>query len=78
MLDYRDSKTQQLAQAILKSYRKSASMTQSDLAKKLATPQSFVSKYESGERILNISEIRIVCSVLGRSLVEFSTDIEKG
>lgn len=40
-------------------------MRQEDLAKKLKVPQSFVSKYESGERLLTFSETVSVCHALG-------------
>ncbi len=42
--------------------------TQEELAKKLKVPQSFVSKYESGERRIDLVELRLVCCALGVSL----------
>jgi transcriptional regulator with XRE-family HTH domain len=36
--------------ALLRDLRKEAGLRQTDLAKKLEKPQSYVSKYESGER----------------------------
>ena len=37
--------------------RKELSLTQSELASKLSRPQSFVSKYESGERKIDTVEL---------------------
>ncbi len=45
--------------------RKQASMTQSQLAKKLGKPQSFVAKYEGGERRLDVIEFVDVVTALG-------------
>lgn len=45
--------------------RTKANITQSDLAKKLKKPQSFVSKYENGERRLDVVEFIAVCKALG-------------
>ncbi len=42
--------------ARLKSVRKTAGVTQQQLAKRLRRPQSFVSKYETGERRLDVVE----------------------
>jgi predicted transcriptional regulator len=42
-------------------------MTQVEVARKLKKPQSFVSKYESGERNLDVVEFVAVCRVLGTS-----------
>jgi transcriptional regulator with XRE-family HTH domain len=45
--------------------RKSAAITQVDLAKSLGRPQSFVSKYEAGERRLDVAEYVVISRVLG-------------
>ena len=39
-------------------------ITQAELAKRLDKPQSFVSKYENGERRLDVVELITVCKVL--------------
>ena len=44
--------------------RKAKGMSQSALAKALGTPQSFVSKYEHGQRQPDIGEFLNVCRVL--------------
>lgn len=45
--------------------RKEADLTQVDVAKRLKKPQSFVSKYETGERKLTVGDFIVVCRVLG-------------
>lgn len=45
--------------------RKTAGLTQSDLAATLARPQSFVSKYERGERRLDVIEFLDVTKAIG-------------
>jgi len=44
--------------------RKTAQLTQAELAKKLQRPQSFVSKYERGERRLDVVEFLDVARAL--------------
>ena len=51
--------------------RKSAGFTQSDLAGRLRRPQSFVSKYERGERRLDVIEFCEVCRALSIDPVAF-------
>ncbi len=53
-----------------------AGLRQADLARKLGEPQSFVSKYESGERRLDVLELRQLCTILGVSLAEFVCQLE--
>jgi transcriptional regulator with XRE-family HTH domain len=54
----------------LRGFRERAGLRQSDLSSRLGRPQSFVSKYESGERRLTFIEVREICIALG---VRFST-----
>ena len=44
--------------------RKAAGVTQVDLARRLGRPQSFVSKYEQGERRLDFVEFVMICKLL--------------
>ena len=55
--------------ALLRHYRERAGLLQSDVAERLARPQSFVSKYESGQRRLDLVELNAVCDALGVSVV---------
>jgi transcriptional regulator with XRE-family HTH domain len=48
-----------------------AGLRQGDLAKRLKQSQSFVSKYESGERRLDVLEVQQICKAVGLSLGEF-------
>ncbi|MBD2503837.1 helix-turn-helix domain-containing protein [Anabaena azotica] len=45
--------------------RKEAQLTQQSLAKSLQKPQSFVAKYENGERRLDVVEFLMVTRVIG-------------
>jgi transcriptional regulator with XRE-family HTH domain len=50
---------------LLKETREKRGLTQIDVAKKLNRPQSFVSKYENGERRLDVVEFLEVADALG-------------
>lgn len=52
-------------------------LRQLDIADKLGVPQSFISKIETGERRIDIVELRAICAVLGTSLFEFIQVFEK-
>lgn len=53
---------QLLAQA-----RADAGLTQLQVAKRVKRPQSFVSKYENGERQLDVIEFVSICKAIGVS-----------
>ncbi len=56
--------------AVLRQLRRDAGLTQVEVAARLDVPQSFVSKYESGERRLDVIELRHVAEALGVTLAE--------
>lgn len=57
--------------------RKEAKLTQAKLAQSLNKPQSFVAKYENGERRLDVIEFMQVTRVLGIDPCEIIRAIEK-
>jgi transcriptional regulator with XRE-family HTH domain len=57
--------------------RKDAGLTQSDLAARLKRPQSFVSKYENGERRLDLIELLDVAAVLHLDVVAIIHDLQQ-
>ncbi len=63
-------------QELLKRIRQDKGIRQIVLAEKLGVPQSFISKYESGDRQLDILELRQVCQAIGISLQEFIKELE--
>ena len=68
---------QEQLQSLLRLVRTEAGLTQTDVATRLEQPQSLVSKYESGERRLDILELREVCAASGMPLPEFIKRLEK-
>ena len=71
------SSRQEALQELLKSERTRVGLTQSGLAERLGRPQSFVSKIESGERLLDLIELKELCDTLGISIVAFVTRFEE-
>jgi transcriptional regulator with XRE-family HTH domain len=67
---------QQALCRLLRERREQAGLRQIDVADRLGLPQSFVSKYESGERRLDLIELRQVCHAVGMSLGQFVADFE--
>ena len=51
--------------SLLVSARVKAGLTQTEVSAKLGRPQSFVAKYEGGERRLDVIEFVQVCVALG-------------
>lgn len=54
--------------ALLRTLREETGLRQVDVAELLDVPQSFVSKYESGERRLDLIELQAVCKALSSTL----------
>jgi transcriptional regulator with XRE-family HTH domain len=57
--------------AQLAAERKQAGMTQDVVARKLSKPQSYVAKYERGERRLDIVELMEISAAIGFDPVRF-------
>lgn len=66
----------QLLCTILRELRHEAGLTQVEVADRLDEPQSFVSKYESGERRLDVVELRLVAEALETTLSAVVTRLE--
>jgi transcriptional regulator with XRE-family HTH domain len=62
------SEKQLALQKALKDARLKAGLTQSQLAKLLGKPQSFVAKYELGERRLDVIEFTEICKFIDVNL----------
>jgi transcriptional regulator with XRE-family HTH domain len=62
---------------LLRQVRKDAGLRQTELAKRLGQPQSFVSKYESGERRLDLLDLDGVCRAVDITLTAFVRRFER-
>jgi len=63
--------------SLLKKYRKVAGLTQVECSMALGRPQSFMSDVESGNRRLDIVQLRDLCEVLGVGLGDLIAEFEK-
>jgi transcriptional regulator with XRE-family HTH domain len=63
---------------VLRELRQEAKLTQAELAERLGLPQSFVSKYEIGERRLDLVELAWIARALGVPLGEIVARFERG
>lgn len=71
-----DPQARAVLRSLLRQVRKEAGLRQRDLADQLEQPQSFVSKYETGERRLDLLEIREICVACGITLGDFAERFE--
>lgn len=62
---------------MLKTMREELGVRQVVLAQRINRPQSFVSKYETGEKSLTLLELREVCFALGVPLMDFICRLEE-
>jgi len=61
---------------LLREMRIEAGLTQVDLAARIEKDQAYVSRYESGQRRLDVLEVREICQVVGVTLEEFVKRLE--
>lgn len=67
---------QEKLQELLRQIRQDKRIRQAELAEKLGVPQSYVSKYESGDRRLDVLELRQICSAMNIPIKEFIQKLE--
>ncbi len=67
---------QQLFLSLLVEARKAKGLTQAELATALGKPQSFVAKYENGERRLDVIEFVDIAAALNMSSSDLLAQIE--
>ncbi|MFG1476633.1 helix-turn-helix domain-containing protein [Xanthobacter agilis] len=65
-----------LLQTLLVEARKAKGLTQAELAEALNKPQSFVAKYENGERRIDVVEFVDITAALGVSTADLLARIE--
>lgn len=57
--------------------RRSAGLTQEVVAKRLSKPQSFVAKYENGERRIDVIELIRIAQALDADLLEIIAELSR-
>jgi len=62
--------------ALLRELREQKQLTQKDLADKIGSDQTFISKIEIGERRVDIIELKYICEALEVGIVEFISQVE--
>ena len=68
----RRERAKKILRALLRQAREEAGIRQADLARKLGRKQGFVSKYELGDRRLDLVDLADICDALGISFTEFA------
>lgn len=74
---YKNKTRNRILEQFLKDLRIERKVNQKELASRLSVPQSFISKYETGERDLNYFEIRLICEALDISIFDFVKQLEE-
>lgn len=66
-----------VVEALLKELRVKSGLRQIDVASSMGVQQSMVSKYEVGERRLDILEIRSLCILFNIPFTDFVAELER-
>lgn len=64
-------------QKLLRAARTAAGLKQTELARKIGADQSFVSRYERGERRLDLVELEAICAACGIKLSALVASFEQ-
>jgi transcriptional regulator with XRE-family HTH domain len=62
---------------LLREVRLETGLTQVELAARIEKDQAYVSRYESGQRRLDVLEVREICQAIGITLGAFVKRLEK-
>ncbi|MBN8886820.1 MAG: helix-turn-helix transcriptional regulator [Rudaea sp.] len=62
---------------ILREWRLEVGLSQSEVAKRLKRPQTYVSAIEVGRQSVTVFQLRDLCRVYGRTLAQFVAELEK-
>ena len=67
----------ELLRKMLVESREQARLTQTQVAQRLGKPQSYISKYERGERRLDFTEFLEIADVLAINVIDFINNYRK-
>lgn len=67
---------QLIFQNMIREARLNAGLTQAKLSDKLGKPQSYIAKYETGERRLDVIELLNILAVIGQNPTEFISRLQ--
>jgi transcriptional regulator with XRE-family HTH domain len=62
---------------MLKEIRKKQKVTQAEMAERIGSDQTYVSKVETMERRIDVIEVRSMCKALGIDFLRFIKDFEE-
>jgi len=62
---------------LLRDARKHAGLSQQEVATRLGKPQSFISKYEKGERRIDVAEFLLIARALGADPYRIMRNVER-
>lgn len=68
----RQQKNRELLRQLLRQARENVCVVQSELSRKLGRTQGFVSKYELGDRRIDLVDMADVCDALGISFLDLA------